>query len=52
MGYKSPDLIAAHACAACHAVCDSSKDPEVQLAFAQGCFRTIAILIKEGVIRW
>lgn len=52
LGLKSPDLLAAHACAACHAYVDSHKDAETQLAFAHGVLRTIAVLIEDGVCRW
>lgn len=52
MGIKSPDLIGAHSCAACHAYIDTHKDDATQLAFARGVFRTQAILIKEDVVKW
>lgn len=50
---KSPDVIGAWGCAACHEKVDTTHrgDPEVQLDFARGVFRTQAILIAEGVIR-
>ena len=56
MGMKSPDLIAAHACSACHDACDRRTHTDlefdfVRLAHAEGCFRTIAKLIEEGVIK-
>lgn len=54
MGMKSPDLLASFACHACHTRVDTTGrgDPEVQFAFAQGVFRTQAILIREGIITW
>lgn len=51
MGLKSPDIIGAYACSACHAYVDTHKDDETQLAFARGVFRTQAKLIKDGVIK-
>jgi hypothetical protein len=51
IGYKTESPIGAFGCYACHSVVDRSKDPEVQLAFAHACMRTINILWKEGVIR-
>jgi hypothetical protein len=52
MGIKSPDILVAWGCAACHAYVDSHKDPETQLAFAKGVFRTQTILVKEGRVTW
>lgn len=52
MARKSPDLIGAWACSACHAVIDSTKDCQVQLAFAHGVFRTQATLIAEREITY
>jgi len=48
---KSPDLIGAHACSACHEYCDTHRDAETQLAFARGVFRTQAALISRGVLK-
>lgn len=50
MGIKPPDLIGAHACNPCHLYVDTHKDPETQLAFAHGCFRTQYRLIELGKI--
>ena len=47
MGIKPPDQIGAWGCANCHRIVDSYKDPQTQLDFAHGVFRTQAILIKE-----
>jgi len=52
LGMKSPDVIAAWACSACHSVVDSYKDDATQLSFARGVFRTQAALAKEGVLQW
>ena len=51
-GIKAHDLQGAHACSNCHAYVDSHKDVDTQLAFAHGCFRTIAALVKEGKVTW
>ena len=50
IGMKSPDLIAAHACASCHYTVDNVKGDDVRLAHAEGVFRTQAILLKEELI--
>lgn len=57
IGMKSPDLIAAWGCSECHDAVDRRrhKDLEfdfVRLAHAEGCFRTQAILIAEGKLKW
>jgi hypothetical protein len=54
MGMKSPDLLGAWACDACHKQVDTAKrgDTETQLDFAKAVFRTQAILISEGVLTW
>lgn len=56
MGMKSPDLLGAWACSACHAEIDGqthqsglSRD-ELRLAHYDGMARTIAQLEKEGLI--
>lgn len=54
MGMKSPDLIGAWACSACHDEVDRRTQREplnvVRQAHAHGVFRTQAMLLKEGVI--
>jgi hypothetical protein len=55
MGMKSPDLIAAWACSACHDAIDrrSHTDLErdyVRLAHLEGMARTINELAKEGLL--
>ena len=55
MGFKSPDLIAAWACSACHDAIDrrSHTDLErdyVRLAHLEGMARTINELAKEGLL--
>jgi hypothetical protein len=52
MGMRSPDVFAAHGCSKCHSVVDTSKDPEIVIAFLQGVIRTQALLVKEGIIKW
>jgi hypothetical protein len=51
IGMKAPDWLGADACSACHEYCDTHKDAETQLAFAQGVFRTIADRVKKGAIK-
>jgi Protein of unknown function (DUF1364) len=52
IGLKTPDILAAHCCVACHAQADSDHSTETQLAFARGIFRTQAALVKEGILKW
>ncbi len=49
MGLKSPDLLAAWGCSACHAYVDGHHDDTTRLAHAEGVFRTLAQLKKIGV---
>jgi hypothetical protein len=58
MGIKASDIFIAYGCQPCHDVCDGrtrtatySRD-ELRLMLAEGVMRTIAILVKEQVIRW
>lgn len=51
LGTKSPDLIGAWCCYACHQKVDTDKSPQVQLDFAKGVFRTQAALIKAGRVK-
>lgn len=51
-GMKSPDLIGAWGCSACHSFVDSTHDAQTQLDFALAVFRTQAILVSEGKIEW
>lgn len=53
MGTKSPDLIGAWACSACHDAIDRRSHTDldrdyVRLAHLEGMARTIAQLVKEG----
>jgi hypothetical protein len=53
MGMKPPDLIAAYACFECHNAIDRRSHMDldrdyVRLAHAEGCFRTQAMLLREG----
>jgi hypothetical protein len=56
MGLKSPDLLGAWACSACHAEVDGQTHKsgmtrdELRLAHFEGMARTIAQLEKEGLI--
>lgn len=50
LGYKSPDLVGAWLCSACHTYVDSHKDDRTQLDFAKAVFRTQAKLLEEGEI--
>jgi hypothetical protein len=55
MGLKSPDLCASWACSACHDAIDRRANMNlerdfVRLAHAEGCMRTIAQLLKEGLL--
>jgi len=52
MGFKSPDIIAAWLCSACHAHVDTHKDCQTQLDFAKAVFRTQAKLIEEKEVKW
>jgi hypothetical protein len=52
LGQKSPDLVGAWLCSACHAWVDTHKDCQTQLDFCKAVFRTQAKLIKEGEITW
>ena len=54
MGMKNFDILGAWACDSCHTKVDRTMrgDDSVQLDFARGVFRTIAILIREGVVTW
>ncbi len=49
-GLKSPDILGAHACHACHAYVDSHSDAASRIAHAEGVFRTQVILIEENKI--
>lgn len=56
MSIKSPDLIAAWACSACHDAIDRRTHTDldrdyVRLAHLEGVVRTQALLLDDGVIR-
>ncbi len=58
VGIKPPDWMGAFACSACHDAVDSrrflhdhSRD-KVRLAFAEGVFRSIDLMVKQGVLQW
>lgn len=50
-GIKSPDILGAWSCSSCHAYADSHHDAETNAAFAEGVYRTLNILWREGVLR-
>lgn len=56
-GMKSPDLIGAHACSACHDAIDGRSRTlftraELRLMHLEGVARTQAKLIERGVVKW
>ena len=56
MGMKSPDILGAWACSACHDAVDRRTEPYldrdfVRLAHLEGMVRTIAQLVKEGLVK-
>lgn len=56
MGMKSPDLIGAWACSACHDAIDRRDHTDlerdfVRLAHLDGMVRTISQLVKEGLVK-
>ena len=56
MGMKSPDILGAWACSACHDVIDRRDHTDldrdfVRLAHLDGMVRTIAQLVKEGLVK-
>jgi hypothetical protein len=57
IGMKSHDLLGAYGCSACHAIVDrlvplpSPYTREmVKLAFAEGHFRSLLLLIEKGIV--
>ncbi len=55
-GQKPPDIMGAIACPHCHDLVDGRKKSEhsrdiIRLAHAEGCLRTAALWIKEGLIQ-
>lgn len=55
LGIKAPDLLGAWACSACHDEIDRRTHylplEAAELAHLEGMARTIAILLREGVIK-
>lgn len=49
-GIKAPP-IGSFACYPCHMHCDSHHDAATSAAFAEGVYRTLNILWREGVLR-
>lgn len=57
LGLKAPDVLAAHACSACHDFIDGRSCPAAtreqrELAHLRAIMRTQARLIKRGILRW
>lgn len=52
LGMKSPDLLGAWACSACHEYVDTHRDTDTKLMHMQGVARTQAELVRRGVVRW
>jgi hypothetical protein len=59
MGHKAPDVLGAYACHPCHTLCDTGQYMDVHLSrderdllLLRGMARTIAMLVKEGVLTW
>ena len=57
IGMKSPDLLGAYGCFACHQCVDGQRPPpmgwtrdDVRLAFWQGHARSILKLIEKGIV--
>lgn len=57
---KAPDLIGAYACSACHDVVDRRRPlpveanltrQDVELAFAEGVFRSLRMLVDQGLVK-
>lgn len=51
-GLKACSVLGAWACFACHQYADTHHDDKTMAAFAEGVYRTIAQLVKEGKILW
>ena len=58
LGMKAPDLIGAYACSDCHDAYDRRRPtPEgmtreqVELAFADGVFRSLRMLLDKGLVK-
>lgn len=53
IGMKSPDILGAYACSACHDAVDGRTTiprREVRLAFWEGHARSVRILLEKGLI--
>ena len=55
-GMKAPDVMAAIACSACHDEIDRRtrvlEADFVRVCFYEGCMRTLAIWVREGILKW
>lgn len=53
---KPPDIIAVHACSACHDVIDRRRGDisvqEADLAVLRGLCEMLAYYVKEGILEW
>jgi len=52
MGVKSPDVIGAWACSACHAWIDTNHSDEAKVMHLEGMVRTINALVKGNYLKW
>ena len=59
MGMKSPDLLGSWSCMCCHTLADQGRYGDVELCrddrdllLLKGMARTIAVLVKEGKVKW
>jgi len=57
IGMKSPDLVGAWACSACHDLVDGRTRTELdkndlRLMHLHGVVRTQAELVRRGIVRW
>lgn len=51
MSFKVPDELGSYACSACHEAVDTHHDSVTRLAHAEGVMRTIALLVRRGVLK-
>lgn len=55
-GMKAPDVMGAIACSACHDEIDRRtrvlETEFVRTAFYEGVLRTLAMWVREGILRW
>jgi hypothetical protein len=51
IGLKSPSIMIAYGCSACHSYVDKYKADYIQLCLAHGVFRTQIQLLEQGLIK-